>query len=194
MPPYYIFEGKNLKDEFSSGMPPGSVVRMSQKSAYVNTDIFFTWLKEHFMPRKPLGKVLFILDGHMSHCNICEMLEFAEENGIIMLCLPPHTTHYLQHLDRAVFESLKTHYYAACNNFIKINPSKKIGRLQFGQLLAESWAKAAIATNAMSGFRASGIFSFSSEAIPDYAFLSESGNGICRQSTNGRDNKVRYFL
>ena len=77
------------------------------------------------MSRKPLRKVLLILNGYTSHCNLCEMLKFAEENKIIMLCLPPHTTHYLQPLDRAVFKSLKTHYYAACNNFIKINPGKK---------------------------------------------------------------------
>ncbi|KAB0803136.1 hypothetical protein PPYR_00106 [Photinus pyralis] len=171
IPPYCIFKGKNVKDEYSSGMPPGSVVRMSQKSAYVNTEIFFNWLKEHFLPRKPMGKVLLILDGHTSHCNLCEMLEFADEHGIIILCLPPHTTHYLQPLDRAVFKSLKSHYYEACNNYIKTNTNKKIGRLQFGQLLAQAWSKSAVASNAISGFKATGIIPFSPDAIPEYAFI-----------------------
>lgn len=194
LPPYCIFKEKNIKEEFSSGMPPGSVVRMSQKSAYVNTEFFFNWLKEHFMPRKPLGKVLLILDGHTSHCNLCEMLEFAQENGIIMLCLPPHTTHYLQPLDRAVFKSLKTYYYSACNNFIKTNPGRKIGRLQFGQLLAESWAKAAVPKNAISGFKATGIIPFSPEAIPDYAFIvSEEDHRAIQQVTNARQNEVNYL-
>lgn len=57
--------------------------------------------------------------------------------------------------------SLKTHYYAACNTFIKTNLSRKIERLQFGQLFAEAWAKATKAKNALSDFRATGIIPFS---------------------------------
>lgn len=161
LPPYCIFKGKNIKREFSNGMPPGSVVRMSEKSAYVNAEIFFDWLKNHFLPRKPAGKVVLILDGHTSHCNLCEMLEFAEEHEIIMICLPAHTTHYLQPLDRSAFKSLKNHYYEACNNFVKRNPQQRISRLNFGGLLAEAWTRAAIARNAISGFRATGLIPFS---------------------------------
>ncbi|KAL3272416.1 hypothetical protein HHI36_013898 [Cryptolaemus montrouzieri] len=38
------------------------------------------------------------------------MLEF-DQNEIILLCLPPYTTHYLQPLDKPFFKSLKTFYY-----------------------------------------------------------------------------------
>lgn len=39
--PYCIFKSKESKDENSSGMPPGSEVCIFQKSAFVNTEIFF---------------------------------------------------------------------------------------------------------------------------------------------------------
>ncbi|KAB0803768.1 hypothetical protein PPYR_00738 [Photinus pyralis] len=77
------------------------------KSAYINSDIFLEWLKTHFLPRKPAGKVLLLLDGHASHCNSIETRLFADEHDIILLCLPPHTTHYLQPFN-SIFQVIKT--------------------------------------------------------------------------------------
>lgn len=85
LPPAAIMKGKNKKQEWEDNLPPGSVLYMSQKSAYINTDIFLRWLTEHFLPRKPQGKVL---DGHSSHVNSAEMLKFAQANDIILLSLP----------------------------------------------------------------------------------------------------------
>jgi hypothetical protein len=171
LPPYCIFKGKNKNDELSDGMPPGSAIRMNKKSAYVNSDIFFDWLKFHFLPRKMPGKVLLIVDGHTSHTNNLEMLEFSEEKNIILLCLPPHTTHYLQPLDRGFFKSLKIFYYDACRRFIKGNTGRKLKRVNFGKLLGQSWNRAATVENAVSTFRATGIVPFNPQAIPDYAFI-----------------------
>jgi hypothetical protein len=176
LPPYCIFKGKNKNDELSDGMPPGSAIRMNQKSAYVNSDIFFDWLKFHFLPRKMPGKVLLIVDGHTSHTNNLEMLEFSEEKNIILLCLPPHTTHYLQPLDRGFFKSLKTFYYDACRRFIKGNTGRKLKRVNFGKLLGQSWNRAATVENAVSTFRATGIVPFNPQAIPDYAFIANIRN------------------
>lgn len=113
-----------------------------------------------FLPRKPAGKVLLIVDGHASHTNSVEVLEFSEANDIILFCLPSHTTHYLQPLDRSFLKSLKNHYYAACNNFLKANPSRKITRIIFGNLLGQAWGKSATVENGMSCFRATGIAPF----------------------------------
>lgn len=87
IPPYCIFKGKNKKEEWLDGMPPGSQIKMSEKSAYVNGEIFLDWLKTQFLPRKPLGKVLLILDGHTSQTTNLDLLEFSEENNIIFFLL-----------------------------------------------------------------------------------------------------------
>jgi hypothetical protein len=111
---------------------------MSPKSAYANTEIFLDWLQNHFLPIKRPGKVFLVLDGHASHTNSMEVLEFAEINEIILLCFPKHTIHYLQPLDRAFFKSLKSHYYWECKQFIRTNPTRKLKRTIFKKLLGDS--------------------------------------------------------
>lgn len=138
-----------------------------------HADIFFEWLRDHFLPRKPLGTVMLILDGHTSHSSSVHMLEFAEKNGIILVCLPSHTTHYLQPLDRSVFKSIKHYFYSAVEKWQRSHPDRKLGRLQFGELLQECWGKAATPGNAVSGFKSTGIYPFNPDAIPDYAFRSD---------------------
>ncbi|XP_071051794.1 uncharacterized protein [Onthophagus taurus] len=173
LPPFCIMKGKNLKQEFCDGMQPGAEVKMSQKSGYVNADLFCYWLKNHFTSRKPTGKVLLLLDGHTSHTSCIEMLEFADNNDIILMSIPPHTSHWLQPLDRTFFKSLKSNYYSACNSYMINNPSRKITRMQFGTLLRLAWGKSANVDNGVSGFRTCGILPFEPKAIPDYAFLTE---------------------
>lgn len=174
IPPTCIFKGKNRKPEFEDGMPPGSKVFMGEKSAYVNNPLFLKWLKEQFVPRKPPGPVLIILDGHSSHCSSVETLEYAAEHQIIFVCLPSHTTQFLQPLDRGVFKSLKSFYYEECNAFMRRNPNRRINRAVFGQLLAAAWEQSATVKNAVSAFKATGIVPFNPSAIPDYAYLTDN--------------------
>ncbi|CAH2091298.1 unnamed protein product [Euphydryas editha] len=110
LPPVLIFKGKNKKPEFTEGLPPGSDVYMNQKSSYINSDLFYKWFTEHFLPKKGTGKALLLLDGHGSHSNSIGLLEAAAANDVILLCLPSHTTHALQPLDRAFFKPLKTYF------------------------------------------------------------------------------------
>lgn len=170
MPPACIMKGQRKKPEFEDGLPPGSVVYMSQKSAYITSDIFLEWMKSHFLPRKPDGKVLLLLDGHSTHCNSVKMLEFANDNDIILLSMPSHTSHYLQPLDVAVFKSLKTFFYESCRLWMKQHPGRRLTRQQFGFLLNQAWGKSATSGNAISGFRATGVFPLNPRAIPEYAF------------------------
>ena len=44
-----IMKGKNKKPEYKDGMPPGSIVFMSKRSAYINTQLFFD-LEYTFFP------------------------------------------------------------------------------------------------------------------------------------------------
>lgn len=167
---------KIKKKEFEDGMPPGSVVYMNKKSAYISTELMFTWLKNHFVPRKPEGKVILMLDGHASHCNSPEMLEYAEEHQVLLFCLPSHTTQFLQPLDRSFFKSLKAYFNSACNRYVRANPTRKISRLNFGELLANAWSKSATIENAVSAFKSTGICPFNPEAIPNYSYLNDNEN------------------
>ena len=111
------------------------------------------------MSRKPAGKTLIMLDGQSSQINGYEMLQFAAENNIVWLCLPSHTTHYLQPLERAFFKPLKSNVYLACGSWMISNENRKFNHLQFGKLLCEAWSHAAC-----------GIFPLNRHAVSDHAF------------------------
>ena len=54
----------------------------------------------------PLCPLLLLLDGHSSHYTPSVISKAAEE-GIIMFCLPPNSTHLTQHLDKGCCLILK---------------------------------------------------------------------------------------
>lgn len=170
LPPYCIFKGKKMNNAYMLNMPPGSKIFMSQKSAYVNSEIFHDWFKNHFLMRRPPGKTLLILDGHSSHMNV-QTLQLASENEVEFLCLPSHCTHYLQPLDRTFFKPLKTFYYQECAKEVKRSPDHRVTRFTFGRVLFESWKCAAQVKTGISGFSSTGIYPFNPNAVPDYAFI-----------------------
>ena len=70
---------------------------------WITTDLFQSWLSDQFLTNAVGARpLLLILDGHSTH-NQPEVIRYAIENGVIILCLPPHTTHETQPLDCAVF-------------------------------------------------------------------------------------------
>ncbi|KIJ48785.1 hypothetical protein M422DRAFT_91853, partial [Sphaerobolus stellatus SS14] len=67
------------------------------------TKVFIPWAQARNISGKP---VLLISDGHGSH-ESNEMLKKAFTCNILLLSLPPHTTHKLQPLDVGVFGPLQ---------------------------------------------------------------------------------------
>ena len=169
IPPLVVYKGKRNKAEFADNLPPGSCVAMSD-SSYITTDIFIQWL-HHFNQHRVPGKVILLLDGQESHVKSIDVIDLAVSYNITMVCLPPHTTHYLQPLDRAFFKPLKVHYDNACRTFLSNHAGRQITKLQFGSLLSEAWGRAATPGTASNGFRACGIFPLNAAAIPDKAFM-----------------------
>ncbi|KAL0839543.1 hypothetical protein ABMA28_016237 [Loxostege sticticalis] len=174
LPPVLIIKGVNKKSEFENALPMGSKVYMNKKSAYINASLFYKWLTEHFIPLKPHGKVLLILDGHSSHFSAPNMLQAAADNDIILLCLPSHTTSAhldIQPLDRSVFGPFKTYFNQETNQFMRLNPNKNISRYNAGKLIRNAWICAATTGNALAGFRGSGIYPVDRNTLPDTTFL-----------------------
>jgi hypothetical protein len=70
------------------------------------------WLKHfntHTKARSVGAHQLLIVDGHESH-NSHEFYKYCEEEKIIVLCMPPHSSHLLQPLDVGCFSPLKRAY------------------------------------------------------------------------------------
>ena len=69
--------------------------------------------------------ILLTLDNHESHISIA-VLDFAKQNGIVMLSFPPHCSHKLQPLDRSVFGPLKKFVAVAQDAWMKNHPGQSM--------------------------------------------------------------------
>ena len=88
-------------------------------------------------------------------------MRLAKDHGVIMLCLPPPTTHESQPLDCGVFGPLKSQWCNVCHTFFQKNPGRVITKFQF----SAAWARAISPANIIAGFRTCGIYPFNPTAI-----------------------------
>lgn len=58
------------------------------------------------------------------------MLQYGEENEVIIICLPSPTIQALQILDRSFFNSLKHYLKKEARQWMMHHSDRKIGRLQ----------------------------------------------------------------
>ncbi|XP_049779673.1 uncharacterized protein LOC126176556 [Schistocerca cancellata] len=137
-------------------------------SGYVN-DVFLKWF-EHFQKHRSLGKCILILDGHSYHCSL-QCLEHCRQNGIEKLCLPPHTTHALQPLERSVFQSLEVFYHHAATNYIHSTPGSAVYKFNFRELFSTAYNKAATIGYSVKEFKCTGLFSLNLLVISVDKFL-----------------------
>ena len=158
IPPMVIFDAKNLNHAWTDKEVPGTKYGLSDKG-WITTDLFEGWLIEHFLHYAvSVRPLLLLLDGHSTHYQP-EVVRYAKENQVIMLCLPPHTTHETQPLDCGVFAPLKSHWSTVCHDFIQKNPGKVIN---FNRLFSQAWLLAITPSNILAGFKTCGVLSFQS--------------------------------
>ena len=133
-------------------------------------------------------KVLLIVDGHKSHTHNIKALEIASKCGVIMLSLPPHTTHKLQPLDLCFFKPLKTYYYQYINQWMRTHPGRPVTMFQICQLFGKAYGKAATVGNAVNGFCKCGIFPLNPFVFDDSEFqpaeVNDRPNPVEIENTN----------
>ena len=94
-PPTIIFDAKKLNHGWTGGELPGTMYGCSE-SGWITTDLFDSWLTDHFLKHAVGARpLLLLLDGHSTHYQP-NVVQNAREKGVVMLCFPPHTTHDAQ--------------------------------------------------------------------------------------------------
>ncbi|XP_033103547.1 uncharacterized protein LOC117106295 [Anneissia japonica] len=134
IPPFIIYKGARLQASLTRFAPPGTLFGCSPTS-FINGELFHLWMEFFLRNIPPTCPVLLLLDGHASHVTV-ETIQLAKDNGVEMLHFPPHTTHWLQPLDRSFFGPLKTAYNEECTAFMARNPSKVVTQHDFSELFA----------------------------------------------------------
>ena len=131
----------------------------------MDSDLFNQWFSKHFLLYAPLTRpILLLLDGHSTHFNPVT-IELAAQEKVIIFCLPPHSSHRTQPLDKGCFGPLKQYWRQQCHEFLMKNPGRVVTRYDFSNLFANTWYRGMSITNVIGGFKNTGIYPFDRDAL-----------------------------
>lgn len=167
IPPMILFKGKRMKPEFNDNLPSGSLVRMAKKGSM--TTSLFTEFIHHLGKYKTPGKCLLVFDGASCHLDY-SIVDAAEKENIVLYCLPSNTTHWLQPLDRSVNKSFEVYWDEEALSYLYQYPGRTITKARFNSILSKIWSKCMTHSNIVNGFKATGLYPFDPNAIPDEAY------------------------
>jgi len=101
---------------------------------------------------------LLLADGHSSHVNL-RFINYCDENRIILVVLPPHSTHRLQPLDVGIFSPLAHAYSQEIDQLIQSSCGfARLTKRSFWRLFSVAWERSVTSSNIKSAFSSPGIF------------------------------------
>ena len=157
IPPFVIFAGKVLISSWYAGMPRDWAIDVSP-NGWTTNELALKWLKHfdaHTKERTVGAYRLLIVDGHGSH-NTEEFNEYCKEHKIIVLCMPPHSSHLLQPLDVGCFGPLKRAYYTEIDSWSRYSGTQ-VKKETFLPAFRNAFDKAITKNNILAGFGGAGL-------------------------------------
>jgi len=159
------------------------------EKGYSNGEIGKEWLETVFGPqtKTKAGSLphLLVINGHSSHYTY-EFLDYAQLNNIVVICLPPHTTHGLQSmllnffgglgltksilaLDVLGFSQFKNAWQSVLNQWESENKGP-LDKAAFLKEIKGLWGVAFTPKNVKKSFKVVGIWPFNPNIIPAKVF------------------------
>ncbi|RDL32578.1 uncharacterized protein BP5553_09034 [Venustampulla echinocandica] len=106
-----------------------------------------------------------MVDGHSSYVNM-EFLEYCIRHRIVVIVLPPHTTHKLQLLDVSVFSPLGTAYRIFLNDkVIGCLGFMSMSKRDFWEVFYKAWMKSFTESNMQAAWKDTSIFPYDPEVV-----------------------------
>lgn len=171
MPPMLVYPRQRMKPELLSNCSPGMWAEC-HISGWMQKPIFEKWF-DKFIEHSKATKdkpVLLLLDGHSTHIQSLYIIDKARENGVTILCFPPHCTHRLQPLDVSFMKPLSTYYDQELTNWLRSNPGKIVTMFKIAEILSKAFLRAATMLTAINGFKKTGIYPYDPNIFPDSVF------------------------
>ena len=158
--PLIIFKGESL---LSGWVPPNEAADwqfVSNSKGWTSNDIGLQWLRKVFELQtrdKACGKMrVLICDGHDSHIS-GDFIRHCIQCDIILLLLPPHSSHLTQPLDVGVFGPLKKAISASVSQLIQTGISR-MQKFEWVQHYSKARSTAIRPGNIYGGWRGAGLF------------------------------------
>lgn len=154
---------------YSNGiLPPDWAIGVSE-NGWTNNEIGLYWL-EHVFDKHTrdhtVGRYrLLILDGHGSHVTL-EFDQYCLNHSIIVLCMPPHSSHLLQPLDVGCFSVLKRSYGRLVEQKMGLGINH-IDKQEFLYLYQQARLEALHKSNIQSGFAGTGLIPYNPNRVLD---------------------------
>ena len=101
------------------------------------------------------------------------IVDTADTYGITLFCFPSNTTHELQPMDKYVFGPFEDFWDQEVLLYwttTKTSDERTVNKRIFGKIFSKVWPRAATPSNVSAGFRATGIYPFDPNVIPEQAF------------------------
>ena len=128
-------------------------------------ELFYGWLANHFILCIPPGRpVILLVDGHSTHIDI-EISKFCDKNGVLLYCLPAHSSHITQPLDVGFYGPLKQAWKKAAVEYSSNNIGKSVTKQTFSRVFKGAWENTVKASTIINSFRTAGIFPVDFSAI-----------------------------
>ena len=167
VPPYIVVKGQNhLAPWYEDERLPADWRVNTSSNGWTTNEIGIDWIQHFHKCTKDQNTGayrLLILDGHKSHHSATFEL-FCQNNNIITLCMPAHSSHILQPLDVGCFGPLKKAYGRQIEDLIKASITH-ITKEDFLPAFYAAFYDSITKANIQGGFRGAGIVPFDPEKV-----------------------------
>ena len=169
MPPYIVYKGTD------NSMPCSWLLNGPKGAGYATTkngwmdaerfEAYIPWLNDQLTNLEIKKPVIMFLDGYSSHLTY-KCVRTAKEMDIILVKLPPNSTHLLQVLDVSVFKPAKTNWTKIVKSWFRQTRFQTVSKSVFPTLLNKLFDTLVEKPDYLiNGFRATGIWPLNKELV-----------------------------
>lgn len=188
LPPHIVFKGKNVWDTWLAKKCDEyiGITYSATKNGWMEAETFENYFKNNFLKNVPQERpVILIYDGHSSHVGF-SLVQIARQENIVILKLPPHTSHILQPMDLSVFRPLKLKWEEELIKWQRKNYGYKLPKSIFASNISIIW-KNLDPLIIKNGFQKAGIYPFCNAVIPIEMYEPQAYRRWCNYKENLAD-------
>ena len=173
--PMIIHRGQRVQDVWRTGMPFGYCLACSdngwinKKLCYEYGKVFIDYLHSRGLLNNGMRHLL-LMDGHKSHTFNYPFIKLLHENNVIVLCLPPHTSHAIQPLDNVPYAQFKVRWFDLLRIHVREKSAKRLTKAEWFSVFCPAWSHAMTVKNIRKGFQLTGMWPPNPNMIKDDKF------------------------